>query len=156
MIQRNSVQRTSLLKCGLLIIAGVFIMLSPTMAQSQKPNPPQPVNPAQPVNGVYKVVEIIPSFPGGAKAFTTFLSTNIKYPAADRERNLTGKVIAQFIVERDGAVSNIKVLRTPSEAMGDESIRVLSMSPKWKPGMQKGKAVRAEYTVPINFALSKD
>lgn len=108
------------------------------------------------VNQVYTVVEVLPSFIGGADKFSAYLSRNIRYPAVDRENNTTGKVTLQFVVERDGSLTDIKSLRAPTQAMADEAIRVLKGSPKWKPGIQNGRPVRAQFTVPINFTLNEE
>lgn len=102
---------------------------------------------------VFTAVEIEPRFPGD---FGTFLARNIHYPAVDKNNNIQGKVFIQFIVEKDGSLSNIKVLRSPDQTLGDEAARVISISPKWKPGIQNGRAVRVMYTVPITFTLSID
>jgi periplasmic protein TonB len=108
------------------------------------------------VNKVYDVVEVLPQFPGGLDKFGAYLAKTIKYPAVDRENNLQGKVVMQFVVERDGSLTDIKAIRGPSEAMKEEAIRVLRGSPKWKPGIQNGRPVRAQYTVPINFQLGEE
>jgi len=105
-------------------------------------------------NKVYDVVEVLPSFPGGPDKFIQYLSKNIRYPAVDRENNVQGKAVMQFVVERDGSLTDIKVLRAPTTAMGDEATRVLKASPKWKAGIQNGRPVRAQYTIPISFTLS--
>jgi protein TonB len=102
------------------------------------------------------MVDVLPSFPGGSKQISNYLSKNVKYPAKDRENNLQGKVIAQFIVEPDGRLTDVKALRSPSKAMADEAVRVLSNSPKWKPGKVNGKAVRSQYHIPVNFVLSDE
>jgi TonB family protein len=102
---------------------------------------------------VFSAVEKEPQFPGD---FGSFLARNIRYPAADKDNNVQGKVFIQFIVEKDGSLSNFKILRAPDQTLGDESIRVLSASPKWIPGYQNGKPVRVMYTVPISFTLSQD
>lgn len=106
-------------------------------------------------NQVYTVLEVQPKFPGGTQNFLQYLATNIRYPADDRKNNVQGRVIAQFVVEKDGSLTDIKAIRSPSTAMGEEAVRVLSRSPKWEPGQQNGSAVRAQYTVPVNFTLDK-
>lgn len=137
----------------LMAIVFVLMLVLPAMAQnSKKPNPPTP--PAQLKNGVYFMVDDQPAFPGGPKAFMKYIAQNIKYPKNDMENNVQGRAVVQFVVERDGSLTEIKTVRAPSKAMGDEAIRVLKRSPKWKPGKVKGKPVRAMYTVPVNFALS--
>ncbi|MES2809666.1 MAG: TonB family protein [Bacteroidota bacterium] len=97
-----------------------------------------------------------PEFPGGMQSFGKFLGNNIKYPIADRNARVQGKVFLTFVVEIDGTLADIKAVRSPSQTMADEAIRVLSKSPKWKPGTQKGKPVRATITVPVNFSLDYD
>lgn len=138
----------------LMAIVFALMLVLPAMAQnSKKPYPPTPKLPAQQKNGVYTLLEDQPAFPGGANAFMKYISQNIKYPKTDMENNVQGRVVAQFVVERDGSLTEIKAVRAPSKAMGDEAIRVLKRSPKWKPGKVKGKAVRAMYTVPVTFTL---
>lgn len=105
---------------------------------------------------VLNKVERQPEFPGGLQAFGVFLGNNIKYPADDAKNKVSGRVICKFVVERDGSLTNIEVVRSPTEAMGKEAVRVLSLSPKWKPGYQGGKLVRVSYVVPIAFSLGKE
>lgn len=104
---------------------------------------------------IYAAVDTAPIFPGGIPAFSNFLSTNVKYPSVDRENKITGKVFVVFVIEPDGALSHINAVRGPSETLKAEAIRVLASSPKWQPGKLNGKAVRVQYTVPINFELPK-
>ncbi|MDB5062573.1 MAG: hypothetical protein JWP67_2416, partial [Mucilaginibacter sp.] len=103
---------------------------------------------------VFTAVEHSPAFPGGDKAFGQFLGKNIRYPKQARENNVQGRVIATFIVERNGALTDIKIVRGIGSGADEESIRVLKISPKWEPGLQNGRKVRVQYTVPIQFALS--
>ncbi|MBB6108168.1 outer membrane transport energization protein TonB [Mucilaginibacter lappiensis] len=105
---------------------------------------------------VFTSVEHVPEFPGGLEAFGQFLGSNVKYPKADREKGVQGRVIATFIVEADGSLSNIVVTRGISKAIDEEAIRVLDLSPKWKPGIQNGRPVRVQYSVPISFTLAND
>jgi TonB family protein len=102
---------------------------------------------------IYQVVEVLPNFPGGMNNFINYLSANLRYPAADKDNNIQGKAVMQFVVEQDGSLSHIQVIRSPSIAMGQEAARVLASSPKWTPGIQNGKPVRAQYTIPISFTL---
>ena len=153
MTKNKSEKSTVFLKCGLLVMAMAF-MLSSVSAQSQSPAPPKPKVVEDP-NRVYIVAEKMPKFPGGMQALGKFLGKNIKYPAVDRENDIQGQVIVQFIVEPNGSLSDVKALRSPTDAMAKEAVRVISMSPKWKPGMQNGKAVRAQYTMPVSYTLSK-
>ena len=83
-----------------------------------------------------------------------FLAENIKYPVIAQENNVQGRVICQFVVEKDGKVTDIQVVRSSGDASLDkEAKRVIESMPKWKPGKQRGKAVRVKYTIPVNFRL---
>lgn len=103
---------------------------------------------------VFTSVEQVPEFPGGIEAFFNFLSKNIKYPAQARKNNIQGKVIISFIVETDGSLSGAKVLRGIGYGTDDEALRVIKLSPNWRPGIQNGKPVRVSYSVPISFTLA--
>jgi TonB family protein len=105
---------------------------------------------------VYTSVASLPEFPGGLNAFGKFLSTNIKYPASAREQKIQGRVIITFIVERDGTLSNERVVKGITGDLDNEALRVMKLSPQWKPGMQGNRPVRVQYSVPINFALAPD
>ena len=104
---------------------------------------------------VFQVVEQMPEFPGGMGECMKWLQANIKYPKEAKEKGEQGRVILQFIVERDGSVTDVKVVRSISLALDAEAIRVVSGMPKWKPGMQKGKVVKVKYTLPVMFSLEK-
>ena len=101
----------------------------------------------------FAAVEKLPSFPGGEKAFSMFLANHIKYPKEAKAKKITGRVIVSFIVEKDGKLTDIKVLHDIGGGAGAEALRVLEESPAWHPGMQNGKTVRVAYTMPINFTL---
>ena len=103
--------------------------------------------------GVYIVVEQMPEFPGGDKGFHQFIADNIKYPAEAKEKGIQGRVFVNFIVEPDGSVSDVRVLRGIGGGCDEEAVRVVEFMPKFKPGMQNGEAVRVSYTVPVNFKL---
>ena len=102
---------------------------------------------------IFQVVEEMPEFPGGMAEAMKFLAKNIKYPMAAQEAKIEGRVIVQFVVERDGSVSDVKVMRGVNPELDAEAIRVVSMMPKWIPGKQRGKAVSVKYTMPIMFRL---
>jgi len=112
--------------------------------------------PLNDLNRVYSAVEKYPSFPGGLSAFNKFLQRNLKYPNEMRLRGLQGKVFVTFIVGAKGELSDIRAIRGPSDDFKDEAVRVLSSSPRWIPGIQNGRAVSVQYTVPINFTLTFD
>ena len=102
---------------------------------------------------VFQVVEKMPEFPGGMAACLKFLSNNIKYPTISQENGVQGKVIVQFVVNKDGSIVDPVVVRSVDPYLDKEALRVISMMPKWSPGMQRGKPVRVKYTVPVTFRL---
>lgn len=105
---------------------------------------------------VFEIVEVMPEFPdGGMGALMKFLGENIKYPAEAKEKKIQGRVTVQFVVNQDGSISDTKIIRGASPLLDAEALRVIGSMPKWKPGMQKGKAVRVQYTVPVVFSLKK-
>lgn len=103
---------------------------------------------------IFEVVEQMPEFPnGGMAGLMQYLSKNIKYPTIAQTNGTQGRVTVQFVVNRDGSIVDTKVLRGVDPYLDKEAIRVISSMPKWKPGMQRGKAVRVKYTVPVMFRL---
>jgi TonB family protein len=102
---------------------------------------------------VFTVVETMPAYPGGEKALYKFMRENVKYPEEAKLKNIQGRVFVSFIVETDGSVSNVQVLRGIGGGCDEEGVRVVSSMPKWTPGKQRGKAVRVQYNLPIKFAL---
>ncbi len=114
---------------------------------------PEPPKQEAEQNKVFDVVEQQPSYPGGMGALNQWLSSNIKYPVMAAENGIEGRVIVQFVVERDGSVSGVHVVRGVDPSLDKEATRVVSMMPKWIPGKQNGSAVRVKYTVPVTFRL---
>jgi len=98
-------------------------------------------------------IEQMPEFPGGMGKFGTYVGNNYNYPAAAREQGVSGRIIMSFVVEKDGSLTDIKVLRDLGMGTGDEAIRLLKKAPKWKPGIQNGRPVRVQYTLPIMLNL---
>lgn len=103
---------------------------------------------------LFEVVEEMPDFPGGMVALMEYISKNVRYPAAAHAKGVQGRVIVQFIVEKDGSISSPKIVKSVDPDLDAEALRVASAMPKWKPGKQKGKEVRVKYTVPIMFRLT--
>ncbi len=99
-------------------------------------------------------VDVMPEYPGGTTALFDFISKSVKYPEAAKEKGIEGKVYVQFVIEKDGSLSSFTVLRGVSDELDAEAIRVLKMMPKWKPGMNDGKPVRVQYTIPFYFKLN--
>ena len=104
-------------------------------------------------NRTFDVVEQMPEFPGGMKECLNFLARNVKYPTKAQEAGKQGRVIVQFIVQKDGSLSDLHVLRPVDPWLDAEAIRVIGSMPKWKPGMQGGQAVAVKFTLPVTFAL---
>ena len=103
---------------------------------------------------VFVIVESMPEFPGGQQALFKYLSENVKYPVIAQENGIQGRVICQFVVNKDGSIVDVEVVRSGGDASLDkEAVRVIKTMPKWKPGKQRGKPVRVKYTVPVNFKL---
>ena len=103
---------------------------------------------------VFVVVEKMPEFPGGQQALFKYLSENVKYPVIAQENGIQGRVICQFVVNRDGSIVDVEVVRSGGDpSLDKEAIRVIKSMPKWKAGQQRGKPVRVKYTVPVNFKL---
>ena len=103
---------------------------------------------------IFMVVETMPEFPGGQQALFKYLGENVKYPVIAQENGIQGRVICQFVVNKDGSIVDVVVVRSSGEpSLDKEALRVINSMPKWKPGKQRGKPVRVKYTVPVNFRL---
>lgn len=101
----------------------------------------------------YDELDTDPSFIGGEAAMIKYLSSNISYPEAAKVNNIKGRVIVEFVVDKNGNISSPKVLRSPDKILDTEAIRVVSKMPKWKPGTKDGKPVSTKMTLPIKFEL---
>jgi len=102
----------------------------------------------------FMVVENMPEFPGGDLGLMKYIQKHVRYPAIAKEYNITGKVYVSFIVDKSGSVTNVKVVRGVDKNLDAEAVRVVKSLPKYKPGRQRGKAVRVMFTIPINFTLN--
>lgn len=105
------------------------------------------------VEKVFDVVEQMPSFPGGPSALMEWLSNNVKYPVVAQENGVQGRVVVSFVVERDGSITDVKVVRGVDPSLDKEASRVVKAMPRWIPGKQNGSAVRVKYNVPVAFRL---
>ena len=130
-----------------LIIMSLMAMFGLTTVNAQK------TVVAQKNQEVFDVVEQMPEYPGGMQAFIEYLQQNVKYPVDAEKQKVEGKVLATFVVETDGSISDVEVVRPVFPSLDAEAVRVLSGMPKWIPGKQSGKVVRVKYTVPISFHL---
>ncbi|MDA3905280.1 MAG: energy transducer TonB [Bacteroidales bacterium] len=102
---------------------------------------------------IFLVVENMPEFPGGEAAMYKFIGNNIDYPRMAKESGISGRVFVTFVVERDGSVTDVQILRGIGGGCDEEAVRVIKMMPKWTPGKQRGKPVRVQYRMPIKFTL---
>ncbi|MGF7140866.1 energy transducer TonB [Roseimarinus sediminis] len=102
---------------------------------------------------VFVIVEDMPEFPGGELALRKWIASNVDYPVIAAENGIQGKVYVQFVVDKDGSVTNARIARGVDPSLDQEALRVVNNLPRWKPGKQRGKPVRVSYTVPINFQL---
>ncbi len=105
---------------------------------------------------IFAVVEDMPTFPGGSKARLSYLSQNIRYPEIARKEGIQGRVYVTFVIEKDGSVDNVRILRGIGFGCDEEAVRVVSSMPKWNPGKQRGQAVRVQFNLPIRFYLNDE
>ncbi len=117
------------------------------------PPPPKPKQ-EEVAEEIFVVVEDAPQFPGGESALMKYLNDNIRYPVIAQENGIQGRVICQFVVERDGSISDVQVVRGQDPSLDREAVRVIQGMPRWKPGKQRGVPVRVRYTLPVLFRLA--
>ena len=103
---------------------------------------------------IFQVVEEDAKFPGGNNELMKYLQKNIKYPSICQEQGIQGRVIVQFVVEKDGSITDVQVIKAINPYLDKEAVRVVSTMPKWSPGKQRGKPVRVRFTLPVTFRLS--
>ncbi|WP_273389515.1 energy transducer TonB [Barnesiella viscericola] len=107
-----------------------------------------------PVDSVFEVAEVMPEFPGGTQALFKFISENLEYPQNAIDGQIEGRVVVQFVVDKEGKVGSIQVVRSVDKMLDQAAIDVVRALPDWKPGMQKGQPVNVRYTLPVSFKLS--
>ena len=130
---------------------GLFLVLLVCLPSFAQQKPVEKVD----SDGVYLMPDQLPEFPGGIQAMMKFLSTNIKYPVEAQKKGISGRVIVQFVIMEDGTLDQAKVIRGVDPLLDEEALRVVKLMPKWKPGMDRGEAVKVRFTAPIMFNLSK-
>lgn len=135
-------------------VAKSIINEIPLIANENTATVPTDVDQSPEDDVVFDIVEEMPKYPEGTKASMDFIANNIKYPESAKAAGIQGRVIVTYIVEKDGSLSNFKVVRSIDKALDEEAVRVLSTMPKWIPGKQRGKVVRTRYTMPVSFKLS--
>ena len=126
---------------------------SKAQVQTYTPPPPPKAVVEEATEEIFVVVEQQPEFPNGMAALMKFLGDNIKYPVIAQENGIQGRVITNFVVERDGSISDVQIVRGQDPSLDKEAIRVIKTMPKWKPGQQRGKPVRVRFTLPVVFRL---
>lgn len=104
---------------------------------------------------IFTVVEEMPQFPGGQAALMQYIARNIKYPVIAQENGIQGRVVCQFIIDERGNTADVQVVQGVDPLLDKEAVRLIEEMPRWKPGKQRGKPVSVEYTVPVNFRLTK-
>lgn len=129
------------LKVALMMLVLLFSFMTST-AQTKKNNM------------VFDVVEVMPQYPGGQTAMLQYMMKNIKYPKQAMKEGIQGRVTVSFIVEKDGRVTNVRLLRSVQSALDKEAIRVVKSMPKWTPGKHNGKPVRVRFNLPVMFKLN--
>ena len=102
---------------------------------------------------IFTSAEVMPEYPGGEQAMMNYVATNVKYPQAAIDKNISGRVMVGFVVEKDGSITDVQVVKGIGGGCNEEAVRVVKAMPKWKPGKEKGKAVRVHYLLPITFKL---
>ena len=127
-----------------LSVLAIMLMVNTTaMAQNKKDASEK----------AYEKVEVMPEYPGGEQAMMKFVASNVKYPQAAIDKNISGRVLVGFVIEKDGSITDVKVVKGIGGGCDEEAVRVVKSMPKWKPGKEKGKAVRVSYMLPITFKL---
>ena len=124
------------------MIIGALLCFATAEAQQQKRQ-----------GKVYDVVEVMPEYPGGMSEMMNFLHHNVRYPEAAMKKKIQGRSVIRFVVEKDGSLSDFKVVRSAGSLLDAEALRVAKSMPKWKPGKMKGKTVRVKYMLPVSFRL---
>ena len=170
-LERELEKRQRLGKAAVVAGLSVGLLGASQVALAQQPDPlrldtsevvlegcvvPEMGEVGNPEHDVYQIVEQMPEFPNGQEALMLYIAKQVKYPPEAKKAGAQGRVFIGFIVEPDGSLSDFKVLRGIGHGCDEEALRVVKSMPKWKPGMQRGKAVRVQYLVPVNFKLETE
>ncbi len=170
-LERELEKRQRMGKAAVVAGLSVGLLGASQVALAQQPDPlrldttevvlegcvvPEMGEVGNPEHEVYQIVEQMPQFPNGEEAMMQYIAEQVKYPAEAKKADAQGRVFVGFIVEPDGSLSDFKVLRGIGHGCDEEALRVVKSMPKWKPGMQRGKAVRVQYLVPVNFKLETE
>ena len=167
-LERELEKRQRLGKAAVVAGLSVGLLGASQVALAQQPDPlrldttevvlegcvvPEMGEVGNPEHDVYQIVEQMPEFPNGQEALMLYIAKQVKYPSEAKKAGAQGRVFIGFIVEPDGSLSDFKVLRGIGYGCDEEALRVAKSMPKWQPGIHRGKAVRVQYLVPVNFKL---
>jgi TonB family protein len=131
----------------------IFLLFAMSFAKAQTMEPAAHITLRAPTDSVYTLVETSARFPKGTKEFIRFIFMNTHYPELARQNRIEGQVTISFVIELDGSVDEVRVLKGLSPDIDQEAVRVVSKSPAWEPAFQRGKPVRSRFIVPVNFTL---
>ena len=167
-LERELEKRQRMGKAAVVAGLSVGLLGASQVALAQQPDPlrldttevvlegcvvPEMGEVGNPEHDVYQIVEQMPEFPNGQETLMQYIAEQVKYPAEAKKAGAYGRVFIGFIVEPDGSLSDFKVLRGIGYGCAEEALRVVKSMPKWQPGIHRGKAVRVQYLVPVNFKL---
>ena len=154
-LERELEKRQRMGKAAVIAGLSVGLLASSQMALAQTPDSLRidTIEKAEEKEEIFGIVETMPMFRGGERKLMEFIGNNVVYPKEAIEAGIEGKVFVEFYIEKDGTVSDAKVLRGIGYGCDEEALRVIGLMPKWFPGKQRGHAVRMRYTLPINFKL---
>ncbi len=167
-LERELEKRQRMGKAAVVAGLSVGLLGASQVALAQQPDPlrldttevvlegcvvPEMGEVGNPEHDVYQIVEQMPEFPNGQETLMQYIAEQVKYPAEAKKAGAYGRVFIGFIVEPDGSLSDFKVLRGIGYGCDEEALRVVKSMPKWQPGIHRGKAVRVQYLVPVNFKL---
>jgi protein TonB len=141
---------------GVVATMSITLLSFEWKSQETKPPPKSVKEEPKSESTFFTIIEENASYPGGEAARQQFLKENVKYPDTARAAKIEGTVYVTFVIERDGSISDVKVLRGIGGGCDEEAIRVVKLMPNWIPGKQRGKAVRNQFNMPINFVLTKE
>jgi TonB family protein len=139
----------------LLLCTVSFAQETDPVDSIQKYEPIYGTLPADSVNYVFEKLDQLPEFPGGSEGMLHYLAGNVRYPSKARKKNIQGKVVITFVVDKNGSVVAPNVTRSVNKEIDEEAMRVITDMPRWKPGLMNGKPVKVLYHLPITFKLSE-
>ncbi|HYG15811.1 MAG TPA: energy transducer TonB [Bacteroidia bacterium] len=137
-------------------LLSLILFITPLFLSAQTDSTKMAADSAAEDTAIAQYSEVLPEYPGGQEAMAKFISKKLKYPKKARKDGIEGKVIVQFVIERDGTTSNHTIVRDIGYGCGEEVVRIIKKMPKWKPGMQKGEAVRVKMVLPVNFKITDE